>query len=110
MATFTGTPSRTDAAWRTGRDIRERAVRRFELAVESDFRFVAGGGGDDFDETIPLPREPCLAQAVGFETEQHLQSHGYEQACRGRNNSERGRDQDRIAAGPKCETGPKPVP
>src|SRR5580704_4765874 len=110
MATFTGTPSRTGIASRTEHDISEGAVRRFELAVESDFRFVAGRGGDDFDETIPLCRKLCLAQPVGFETEQHLQSQGHEEASPGRNNGKRGRDHNRITAGPKCETGPKPVP
>src|ERR1700730_2374379 len=110
MATFTGTPSRTGAASRTGRDIRERVVWHFGLAVESDFRFVAGRGGDDFDETIPLLGELCFAEPVGFETEQHLQSQGYEEASPGRDNSERGGDQNRITGGPKCETGPKPVP
>src|ERR1700732_781781 len=110
MATFTATPSRPGASSRSGRDIRERAVRRFGLAVESDFRFVAGRSGDDVDETISLSGELCLAEPGGFETEQHLQSQGYEEPSPGRNNSERGRDQDRITGGPKCETGPKPVP
>src|ERR1700730_1762840 len=109
MATFTGTPSRA-AASRTGRDIRERFIRRLELAVKSDFRFVAGRGGDDFNETIPMLGELCLAQPVGFETEQDLQSQGYEEAGRRRDNRRRGHDQDRITGGPKCETGPKPVP
>src|SRR5580704_12758748 len=110
MATFTATPSRTGAASRTGRDIRVRPLRRFELTVESDFRFVAGRGGDDFDETIPLSWKLCLAQPVGFETEQHLQSQGHEKSSPGRNNGKRGRDHNRITAGPKCESGRKPVP
>src|SRR3984893_18483769 len=109
MATFTGTPSRTGAASRTGRDIRERVVWHFGLAVESDFRFVAGRGGDDFNETIPMLGELCLAQPVGFKAEQNLQSQGYEEAGRRRDNSRRGRDQDRTSGGPNREAGPKPV-
>src|ERR1700730_6725537 len=110
MATFTSSSSRTGAASCPGRNIRERVVRRFELAAKSNFRFVAGGGGDDVDETKPMFGELCLAQPVGFETEQDLQSQGYEKAGRGRNNSKRGRDQDRTSGGPNREAGPKPVP
>src|SRR5438874_5657096 len=106
MATFTGTPSRAAGGSRTGRDIREGVVRRFGLAVESDFRFVAGRGGDDFDQAIPLRSELCLAQPVGFETQQDLQSQGYEEAGRSRDNSKRGRDQDRTSGGPNREAAP----
>src|SRR3979490_3110793 len=109
MATFTGTPSRA-AASRTGRDIRARFVPRLEVGVKRLFRFVAGRGGVDLDETIPMLGELCLAQPVGFETEQDLQSQGYEEAGGRRDDSRRGRDQDRTGGGPNREAGPKPVP
>ncbi len=59
---------------------------------------------------ISLRRELCLAQPVGFETEEDLQSQTYGEGGQGRKSRARGRNQNEINGGPDQESHPEPVP